>query len=399
MDLHKLLEKKFTDSVELIAAGGDDAVDGVQPEIVAAPKDEAAAQALVAWCGQEKIAVVPRGGSSKIGWGAPPRQCQLILSSRHLNQVTDHDVGNATVTAQSGIALAELEQQMRTQGQYLPLDFRSHPGATLGGVVATNHSGATRLSYRTPRDMVVGMKAVLSDGRLINTGSKVVKNVSGYDLAKLFVGSYGTMGFITSVTLRLRPCEEQSSWWHQAYNSWDEAAAMAAQINSSQFEPALLRISAAKSTFQLMARFDGIAESVQDQLQQLPPSEAEPLTPHHASENGSVELYGQLPLTQALDFAQEAQAAGAAQVQWDTALGVVQARWDKASDAVELVRKLRELPAAKGGFVFIRKAPIKQKTAELVWGETRADFALHQQLKHRFDGAGVFAPGRFWGGI
>jgi glycolate oxidase FAD binding subunit len=193
MDLQDRLNEEFGSAVEIAHAGGDDAVDGVRPQLVAAPTDEAVAQALAGWCGREKIAVVARGGGSKIGWGAPPSRCDLILSSRHLNKVVDHDTGNATVTAQSGINLVELDRQMREQGQFLPLDFDDHPGATLGGVTATNHSGATRLRYKTPRDLVVGFTAVLSDGRLIKNASKVVKNVSGYDLGKLFVGSYGSL--------------------------------------------------------------------------------------------------------------------------------------------------------------------------------------------------------------
>lgn len=396
MDLQDRLKEEFGSAVEIAPAGGDDAVDGVRPQLVAAPTDEAAAQALAGWCGREKIAVVARGGGSKIGWGAPPSRCDMILSSRHLNKVVDHDTGNATVTTQSGIHLAELDQQMREQGQFLPLDFEEYPGATLGGITATNHSGATRLRYKTPRDLVVGFTAVLSDGRLIKNGSKVVKNVSGYDLGKLFIGSFGSLGFLTSVTIRLRPVEEQSSWWHRDYQSWQDAAGMASEILSGDFEPALLRVTAHKSTFTLAARFDGIAESVQTQLQQLPASEKETALENI---NANLTIRAHLPLANAVTFAQKMTDEGASIVQWDAALGVVLASWENASSIKSLTEKLRAHATAIGGILIVQKAPADQKDAELVWGEKRADFSLHQQLKQRFDAANIFSPGRFWGGL
>jgi len=399
MDLHGCLKEEFGSTVEVTAAGGDDVVDGVRPQVVAAPLDEAAALQLVRWCGQHKIALVPRGGGSKIGRGAPPQRCELILSSRHLNRVIDHDAGNATVSAQSGVPLAELDRQMRERGQFLPLDFEAHPGATLGGVIATNHSGATRLRYQTPRDLVVGMNVILSDGRLLKNSSKVVKNVSGYDFGKLFIGSYGTLGFITSIIVRLRPEDEQSSWWRQQFNSWEAAAEMATQIISGNFEPALLRITAAKSTFTLTARFDGLAASVQQQLQQLPPGNNDAPDADHANTGATLSVLAHLPIARALAFAQRAGDAGADNVQWDAALGVVAASWKNPAAIQPLIESLRRDAISHGGVMIVPKAPADQKDAALVWGETRADFALHRQLKQRFDAAGIFSPGRFWGGI
>jgi glycolate oxidase FAD binding subunit len=398
MDLQDHLKEEFGSAVEITPAGGDDVIDGVRPRLIVAPKEEVAAQVLAGWCGREKIAVVARGGGSKISWGAPPSQCDLILSSRHFNKVIDHDTGNATVTAQSGINLVELDRQMREQGQFLPLDFEEHPGATLGGVMATNHSGATRLRYKTPRDLAVGMTAVLSDGRLLKNGSKVVKNVSGYDLGKLFIGSYGNLGFLTSVTIRLRPVEEQSSWWHHEYKSWQDAAGMASEMLSGDYEPALVRVTAHNSTFTLTARFDGIAESVQNQLQQLPVDEGDKST-FKAHGNTNLTIRAHLPLAKALSFAQKTEGEGASIVQWDAALGVVSASWENVSSIKSLTEILRAHATSCGGILIVQKAPADQKDAELVWGEKRADFPLHQQLKQRFDAANIFSPGRFWGGL
>jgi hypothetical protein len=158
----------------------------------------------------------------------------------------------------------------------------------------------------------------------------------------------------------------------------------------------LLRVTAQKSTFALAARFDGIAESVQTQLQQLPPGEKE-----IASENihSNLTIRAHLPLAKALSFAQKMEEEGASIVQWDAALGVVSASWKNAFPIKSLAEKLRAHATLSGGILFVQKAPSDQKDAELVWGEKRADFVLHQQLKQRFDAANIFSPGRFWGGL
>jgi glycolate oxidase FAD binding subunit len=410
------LENEFGAAVAARAAGAEDAVDEVAPQVVAAPRDEDAAQKLVAWCGRGNVAFVTRGGGTKLGIGAPPQRCDLLLSTEHLDDVVEHDVGNATVSAGAGIALAKLNEVVRENGQFVPLDDAFgenasgdnafggagvlHRSATLGGAVATNTFGASRLKYGAPRDLVVGLHAALSDGRSVRAGSKVVKNVSGYDLNKLFIGSFGTLGLITRVTIRLRPQDVAGESWQSTLSGWDEAREAAAFVLNGAFEPTALSVAAHEGAFYLRARFDGGTAAVAAQIERLGAklARAEAETEQPAGE-GALALRAHLPLQSAAGWAESAQQAGANRVVWECGLGLVRAGFFAAPDDAATVSTLRAAAQAGGGFLVVEKAPAALKSPDWVWGEPRPDFALMQRLKNAFDKHNVCAPGRFAGGL
>ncbi len=393
------LQKEFGDNIELSDAS---VVSGVLPASQAAPKNEDTAHALVTWCGKNNVAFVPVGGGTKIHLGAKPARCDLTISTRHLNSVLEHDEGNATVQAQSGISLADLDGAVGERGQFVPLERSAFScddaAATLGGTVASNHFGATKLRYGAPRDLVIGLRVALSDGRDVKAGSKVVKNVSGYDLNKLFVGSFGTLGLITQVTIRLRPNDALQKYWGKKFTSWKEAETFAQQISSGLFEPAVLRVVAQENGILLWARFDGGEAAVNSQLGKLPPSESS--APPEFSEKSELELRASLPIARAATWAQSARDAGADRVWWDCGLGEVRAEFAEVPDNVEaLVERLRAQAAQSEGFVIVERAPDEMKNSDFVWGAPRGDFALMQSLKRAFDGANICAPGRLIGGL
>ena len=140
--------------------------------------------------------------------GAPPRDGALVIGLRRLGRVLEHEPGDLTATAEAGITLDALQAALGTGGQWLPLDPPASATATLGGVLAANAAGPRRQGYGTARDLVIGMRVVAADGQLIRAGGKVVKNVAGYDLVKLYIGSLGTLGIIVDATLKLRPRPE-----------------------------------------------------------------------------------------------------------------------------------------------------------------------------------------------
>jgi len=391
------VKSEFGDAVETHLPQDFDAVAGVLPQLIAAPRDDEAALALVKWCGQNNFAFIPRGGGSKIHIGARPSRCDLIISMQHLNDVVEHDEGNATVQAGAGISLDNLNQVVGQKKQFVPFDW-STPASTLGGVVATNHFGATKLRYGAPRDGVVGLHAALSDGRFVKAGSKVVKNVSGYDLNKLFIGSFGSLGLITQVTIRLRPNDELQRDWHRTFATFAEAENASQQIFNGAFEPAILRVVAQPSGVLLQARFDGGEASVNTQLARLPESEADEI-PENAP-NSALEIRAQLPLMRAAKWAQNAQVLGASRVLWDCGLGAVRAEWENAPEnIVSVVEDLRKSAIQSEGFIVVERAPEELKTPDFVWGEKRSDFALMQSLKSTLDAANVCVPGRLIGGI
>jgi glycolate oxidase FAD binding subunit len=154
---------------------------------------------------RERDAVRPRGAGTKLGWG--PRSDAPDFDTRRLNRILEHNEGDFTAVMEAGVPLFEAQARFGAAGQMLALDPPLGEGdaATIGGVIATNDSGPLRHRYGGVRDVVVGMTVVLSDGAIAKSGGKVIKNVAGYDLAKLFTGSYGTLGLIASVAVRLHP--------------------------------------------------------------------------------------------------------------------------------------------------------------------------------------------------
>ena len=152
--------------------------------------------------------VIPQGGATKLDWGAPGAP-KTVLSTAKLDRIVEHNAGDLTAVVQAGLPLARLQAELAKHGQMLaldpPLGTEGAEAATIGGVVATADSGPLRHRYGGPRDLVLGMTVALSDGTLARTGGKVIKNVAGYDLAKLFAGSFGTLGVILELALRLHP--------------------------------------------------------------------------------------------------------------------------------------------------------------------------------------------------
>ena len=156
--------------------------------------------------------VMPVGGGTKLGWGAPGQRGLIPLSTAGLDQLVEHNEGDLTAVIQAGVGLAAAQERFATAGQRLALDPPDGSGrATLGGVVATGDSGPLRHRFGSVRDLILGVQVALPDGTVARAGSKVIKNVAGYDLAKLMCGSLGTLGVVCEVTVRLHPRPAESA--------------------------------------------------------------------------------------------------------------------------------------------------------------------------------------------
>ncbi|HSB81830.1 MAG TPA: FAD-binding oxidoreductase [Candidatus Methylomirabilis sp.] len=187
------------------AEGTRYAVDGMSPALSVQPGSQDEVAAILAACAEAGAAIIPWGGGTAMGLGNPPTRADVAVDLGRLNRIVEHDVANLNVSAEGGMRLADLQAALALQRQYLPLDPPAEMKATIGGLMATNGSGPARLLYGTARDWVLGMRIVLPDGERIRCGGKVIKNVSGYDMNKLFIGSLGTLGIITEVTFKLLP--------------------------------------------------------------------------------------------------------------------------------------------------------------------------------------------------
>jgi len=398
----EVLQREFGEAVEVRAATQDEAVGGVSPSLVATPQSEEAAASLVTWCGRENRAFIAQGGGTKMILGAVPKRCDLLISTAKLNTIHEHDEGNATVEVGSGITLSALDETLRAQRQFVPIEYSI--ASTLGGAVAIDQTGSIALKYGTPRDLVVGLHVALSDGRLVKAGGKVVKNVSGYDLNKLFIGSLGTLGLITRVIIRLRPMDELGAICRATFARFEDAAKIAWQLFDGAFEPTSLRLSSTRNGHEIVVRFDGVRASVQSQTARLKnlnadfgcdelDDSARLMTP---SENAFlVEARARLPLRLAPDWIAVAQTNGATQTVWDCGLGIVRASFDDVPD----IAVLRQAAQTCGGHLRLERAPDEVCTWQNVRGETGDDFFLMQRLKAKFDPTDICAPGRFVGGL
>ncbi len=186
-------------------------IDGFGPLPMLRPTTVADLRDIVAHAAADGGALYPIGGQTQIGLGNPPIKAGSAVDVRGLDQVIDFPARDMTITAQAGIPIARLQALLAPENLRLPIDVPQAELATLGGSIAANVSGPRRYGFGTLRDYVIGISAVNDEGHEFKAGGRVVKNVAGYDLCKLLVGSLGTLGIITQVTLKLRPLPEEQA--------------------------------------------------------------------------------------------------------------------------------------------------------------------------------------------
>ena len=207
------------------------AVAGIVPSFVASPASTEEASALLRAAASAGLAVVPRGAGTGLSWGSPPSSCDLVVDLRLMDQVIEHAAGDLVARVQAGVTIGQLATVLASAGQQLALD--APEDATVGGVVATGTAGPRRFRYGAPRDLLIGLTVVRADGVIAHSGGKVVKNVAGYDLGKLFSGSQGTLGLITEATFRLHPLPAAVAWVTGEFGPSDRAGAVAAVASAA----------------------------------------------------------------------------------------------------------------------------------------------------------------------
>jgi len=408
-------------------AGAADAVDGVQADVVVEPASlDEASEALRETTARGRR-VVCRGGGSKLGWGNPPAGAEVMLATARLDRVLEHAEGDLIVRAEAGVRLDALQETLAKAGQVLALDPPEH-GATLGGIVATGASGPRRLRYGTPRDLLIGITVVLSDGTVARAGGKVVKNVAGYDLGKLFTGSLGTLGLIAEVTFRLHPAPDAVAGAALDVADPDAAGAAAQALLHAQLDPVSLELSwpdpegAGRLVAVLQGRSPIVLRQAEEAVRLLRPhGGAEPLaadvlgTPDEPDELGSRPWQGlreavgvkaacvptELPgVIRDLWAAAGAHGLGVA-VKAHAGAGVTYAalRGDGVDALAAALEEARGRIGRRGGTLQVLQAPVEVKRRVDAWGPPGDALALMRRVKERFDPAGTMSPGRFVGGI
>ncbi|MFB3883308.1 MAG: FAD-binding oxidoreductase [Armatimonadota bacterium] len=402
-------------------------VDGQQPLAVASPATPEELAAVLRHASDSRLSVLLRGAGRHSYIGAPPGPIGIILSLARLNRVLDFDHENLTITAQAGATLASLQQAAAQRNQIVPLDPPGGDHATIGGIAATNLSGPLRSRYGPPRDLVIGLRVAFADGALVKTGGKTVKNVAGYELTKLFLGSWGTLGALCEVTVRTTPRPETKAMLTAALAP-DRAREISRDLLASRLEVPCLALSDPLALRRMRLHLPvTIDTGMQVLLVGLMGDKA-------AVERQTADLKRLLPTAALLtgDAADEAWRA-LRECPYPSDPGDVMARigvplsqspnilqlvarldgwWALARmgdgtvhlgppaqptpDALAPLGELRRAAEAVGGYLVLESAPLELKRGFSIWGSNRnAD--LMRALKDSYDPRGTLGCGRYSG--
>ena len=411
--------------------------DGYIPKAVVLPTSVQEMQEVLQFAVERNLSVMPAGAGTKLGIGNPPQKVDVVLATTHLESVVEYEPADLTVTVEAGIRLKDLQTELAKHRQYLALNPPYADRCTIGGIVATNASGSFRLRHGTARNQVLGLRVVRADGTVVKSGGKVVKNVAGYDLNKLYIGGFGTLGIITEVTLKLSPIPVRQAILTADFQSIQSAADTGLAIVGSQTLPMFVNLFVNTDPTRteteaptdgdkpmLVVGFGGDPETVAWQLTQcqgimeqngaIGVTIVEDESMQHLQEavqefsadNKNIEkVVAKLNLkrTDLTGFAaQIVEADWARDVQMMALLGsgVLYITIPVTSDSdyqslANALTQLRQTAMSKQGNLIIEVAPLELKRHIDVWGAVEGTLSLMKQIKAKFDPTGLLNPGRF----
>jgi FAD/FMN-containing dehydrogenase len=366
----------------------------------------------------------------------------VLLKTTRMARLVEHEPADLVATAEAGMTLADFNREVGRAGQWLPLDPPGGAATTLGGIVSTGTAGAQALGYGAPRSHVLGMKVALAGGRVIRVGGRVVKNVAGYDLCKLFTGSRGTLGVILEITFKLRPRPRREATLVARSRDLSELFAAARAVAGSQLLPVAVELLSPRMAgkvwpgdergeFMLLARFAGTEGAVEYQL-----ARAAGLVEAHAKgASVSVESEDDSVLWSRLASAASADAGRPCDLVWrasvpPSSLGLFLSRLPEVSpyasrttwhagagdgrlrvfesmpsdgheydhdklDAARLLGELRDEARASGGSLVVERATARFRRKFDSWGLSEPVASLMKRIKEQLDPSGTFSPGRF----
>ena len=405
-------------------AAAEDVVLGAVPAAVADPATVEEAAEIVGETARSRKTLLFVGGGTDLELGAFPDRLDVLLRTRRLDRIVEHAPSDQIVVVEAGVTLAALGRALASSGQRLALDPPLPERATVGGAVAANAFGPRRARYGSARDLIIGISIVRADGVRASAGGKVVKNVAGFDLPKLMVGSLGTLGLIATATFRLHPIPEDSATLLSPGLRAADVVALAGQIREAQLEPdSAVAFRTGPDRFDLAIRFEGFSRGVAEQRERFAALVAKELRvpcdaldgaaaaalwsrhdaarrhgdfrakvaalPHRFDE---VERKVLAPLSAALERAEGV---------WYPTLGLGFLGGDaaSASSAASAVSSCRSALAESGGTLVVLAASGAVRAETDVWGPPPPAVALMRGVKSRLDPDRRLAPGRFVGGI
>ena len=414
-------------------------IDGTSPAVVVRPGSVAELSGAMAAAWEDEMAVAPVGGRTRTDLGNRLRRLDAVLELTRLDRVITHNPADLTLTVEAGITLTSLQGELARHGQFLAVDPPLPDHATIGGTLTTGTSGPLKWQYGHPRDLVIGMKVVQADGTVISSGGRVVKNVSGYDMARLHIGGLGTLGVIAEVSFKLTPLPKQESTLLVAFEGSGPCLRAAEGIFHSHVIPLALcsfdrgvseraeSVDARGSHF-LAVRAGGRPMTVRRQISDctevcrqhdatavevLDEAEAAALwrrladfgwadEPRPAMIGRATLLPSAIPkLVEVIDRWDGARPTIVAQ----PAYGTVLMRWSggdggmPSEESVRVLSRARNAVHEAGGGMLIERCPVEVKDDFDVWDEVGESLATMRRMKEQYDPRGILNPGRFAGRI
>jgi len=406
------------------------AVDGLVPAAVALPDSVEKVSRLLAFANEAGLAVVPRGGGTAMSMGSIPRRVDLVISLQRLNAVVDHSPEDLTVTVQAGVTLGRLQSVLAQHGQMLAVDPPLPGQATIGGILATNASGPLRYQFGTPRDLVLGTLVVYPDGAVAKAGGRTVKNVAGYDMSRLHIGAFGTLGIIVETTCKVSPIPKKLITVAGNFDTLLAASAAARALRMARIvpwslvltSPSLLpttghgytvavRLGGPPAVIEPQAQraIDALKDAQGSQVGEMAQAEdgfwpaVRDWPASVGDDNSSVIRIGVAPshvrdvMTSINDIASRS-GLTATLLAYPGAATIychLPAATEKLADAIgSMLAVVKEW----NGHLVVQRAPLTLKARLPVWGAASAD-ALTQRVKETFDPKGILNPGRFVGGL
>lgn len=427
------------------------AVDGKIPGTVVLPGSVDEVSKVLAYAHTENLTVIPRGRGTKMSLGNPPAgEIDIVISSLRLNKVTDCDVANLTLSAQSGLTLREVQKMLAEEGKgyFLPIDPPFTEEATLGGIVAANASGPSRYMYGSNRDLILGMKSVSPTGDCVVSGGKVAKNVTGYNMNSIHIGALGTLGLICEVTFKLLPLPEEATTLVIPFKTLDKAGDFIHQIVHSIYIPVYIEIMDATSATRLSKAFtvpegsgyvvavglEGVTEVVERQITDIgnlgKDKGSEETTVLQGEDHNSftktrrdyspylqkdysnlIVLKSNFVISRYMEMITKCEGL-AKEAGLDVAIvchagnGILYTYLligdelqSKLDVVTGVIKKLREEAMKYSGSLVIESTPTLVKEKIDVWGGKRSDYVVMRGLKDAIDPERIFCPGRFVGSI
>ena len=418
------------------------AIDGLTPSAGIRPTDAAGVAATLAWAHRSGTAVYPCGGRTRLGLGNRPSRAGIALDLTGLDQLVDLQPADLTVRTQAGMTLARLAAALAPEGKFVPLGAPQPARATVGGALATGFSGPLRAAYGLPRDWLIGISVVAADGTASKAGGQVVKNVTGYDLNRLYTGSLGTLAVITEAVFKLAPAPSE---WAVVAAAFDDAAAAMAAGRSLQglsaaplglhiLNPAAARLAAPDGRLPAgygplaVALVGGRAASVQRRLTDIAalwlPGAATIHIERGDDAAALIDGLADLPAASSASVcvrinAPPAALAGIMELAGqglgrygtrpaaaaDVIFGGGRLLWqsDFADDDPTAIaaglRAIQDAAAGWGGDAIVERCTESIKEHIDVWGREPSGMAIMRRIKGQFDPANVLNPGRFIGGL